>query len=194
MLVEMEGPALYVIAPIFLFGWCMAMGGGVFGLVENIGVRRLRPWAYRLGPVAVRISRQMHCPPLLGTAGAGETDDVSYVLLEDRRCLFRPKERPLDLRRDTLLELKGELSWEEGSMVATGRYPLGVLLFLLGCLVGWTSGSAVFFVKGDLLGVPFLLVGWLFVGGVMLHSRWLERRRFSESVHSVLVALGAGSR
>jgi hypothetical protein len=194
MVVEIQGPAKDVVLAIFLVGWCTLMGGGLFSLAENIGVRRLRPWAYRLGPVAVTINRRMHCPPLLETAGAGETDDVRYLVLEDRRCLFHRKVSYVPVPGETLLELKGELSWENGRIVATGRYPLGVLLALLGWLVCWTSGSAGFFAQGDLLlGVLCVLVGWLSTGAVILHSRWRERRRFPEVVHAAEVALWAGA-
>lgn len=143
----------------------------MLGVAESIALHLLKPWAFRLGPVAVRTSQQVNCPQLPAATGTGETANLKYVV------------------RSTPLEFKGQLSWEDGRLVATGRYPMGVLLFFLGCLIGWTSGGVMFLLKGELVGLPFILIGWLFAGGIMVHSRWLERQRFSTNVDEVEAAL-----
>jgi hypothetical protein len=113
---------------------------------------------------------------------------LKYVVLPNRCCLFRRKKR-ISFRLQTPLELKGHLFWGDDYVNAIGRFPLGILLFVFGWLPAWTAGGLMFLFAGEWLGLPFLLAGWVFAGGMALHSRWLELRRFEEHLREVEASL-----
>lgn len=175
-MIEDPGFAFFVAA--FVTGCCTSVAGWFLGIAELIAVHRFQPWVFRIGPVAVRTRRQAHCPHRLAIPSTGETASLKYVVLDGGRCLFRRKLQLGDDRWQTPLELKGQLFWGDKNLEATGRYPVGVLVFFLGWLVGWISFGLFFLIKGVLVGLPIWLLGWLFAGGSMLHSGWLGRRRF----------------
>jgi hypothetical protein len=173
-----EEPVFPFFVAAFVTGCCTAIAGWFLGIAELIAVHRLQPWVFTIGSVAVLTSRQAHCPPRLAIPGPCETSSLKYVVLDGGRCLFRRKLQFRGSRWQTPLELKGQLYWGDENLVATGRYPIGVLVFFLGWLVAWSSFGLIFIIKGDLVGLPFWLVGWLFAGGSILYSGWLGRRRF----------------
>jgi hypothetical protein len=90
---------------------------------------------------------------------------------------------------NTPLELKGTISWADGKLSTVGRYSLGVTVFFLGWLLGWTTGGVLALTQGHLIGALFLALGWVVCGGMLALSRFLERKRFLEYATEVTDSL-----
>jgi hypothetical protein len=164
----------------FIFACCLGVGSWFFAVAEFIGALFLQSWAFRLGPRALVIEEQAECPNGLGTIARGETERLKYRVLGDKRCLFRRKHRLFEFRWNTPLEIKGTVAWSEGKLITSGRYPLGVMVFALAWLAGWTTAGILAIIKGHSSGIPFVALGWVFIGAIFIHSRWLELRRFKD--------------
>ncbi len=173
---------------LFIAAWCIAVVGWAFGVIEAIGVWRLARWPFQIGPIAASLSEETPCPVGLAAESANETAQVKYRVVR-RTCLFRRRFSLFELRWNTPLEVKGTISWTNGRLSTVGRYPLGVVVFFFGWLVGWTVGGTIALTQGHLLGAPFLAFGWVVGGGMMAHSRVLERKRFLGYAAEVTSAL-----
>ena len=179
-----------------LFGaaWCVGVASWFFGLFEAIGVLRLKDWAFRIGPVAKVRETRSECPIGLSVLSAAETAHVKYRVLEGHQCLFRRKFTLFEFRLNTPLEIKGVISWSDGTLTSRGRYSLGVTLFFAAWLAGWTIGGLMLLLDGQLIGLPFIGLGWLFGLGMTALSRFLELKRFVKFANEVQVALGGQAR
>jgi hypothetical protein len=177
---------------VVLFGlaWCVGVGSWFFSLIEAVGVLRLRDWAFRYGPVATVRETHRDCPIGLSMTCMAETPHVKYRVLERNQCLFRRKFFWLEVRWDTPLEMKGIISWKDGTITVRGRYFLGITIFFVAWLVGWTFGGLMFLIEGRLFGGLFAAAGWLFAWGMFALSRSLELKRFDKSTKEVETALG----
>jgi hypothetical protein len=175
---------------LFLVAWCVAAAGVLCAVVEGIGQLLLRPWAFRIGPVALTlVEESVPCPVGLAVASVTESARAKYRVLDGHLCLFRRKLALFEFRLNTPFEVKGSITWSNGKLTTMGRYPLGVTVFYLGWLVGWTVGGLNFTLHDPLVGLRFLLFGWLFGGGIMVYSRSLELKRFRERAAEVVLAL-----
>ncbi len=179
---------------LFACAWCVGVASWFFGIFEAIGILRFRDWVFRIGPVAKAHETRSECPIGLSAVSAAETEHAKYRVLEGHRCLFRRKFRLLEFRWNTPLEIKGVISWSNGTLTTMGRYPLGVTLFFAAWLAGWTVGGVMILIKGQLMGVLFIGLGWLFALGITAHSRSLELKRFSNYAGEVQAALGFEAR
>ncbi len=159
-----------------------------FGIIEAIGVIRLQDWAFRIGPVATVREIRSECPIGLSVVSAAETEHVKYRILEGHRCLFRGK-FTFKFRLNTPLEIKGVISWSEGTLMVEGRYLLGVTLFFVAWLAGCTIFGFMLLLGGKLIGVLFIGLGWLFGLGITALSRFLELKRFAKLANEATVAL-----
>ena len=178
---------------LFACAWCVGVASWFFGIFEAIGILRLRDWAFRIGRVATVHETRSECPIGLFIASAAETEHAKYRVLEDHRCLFRRKFRLLEFRWNTPLEIKGVISWADGTLRISGRYPLGVTLFFLAWLTAGTVFGLMILIGGQLMAVLFIGLGWLFVWGIIAHSRSLELKRFGKYAEEVQAALGESS-
>ena len=186
--------ALAAAMTLFVAAWCVAVGGWIVGVVEAIAVWRLVRWPFRIGLVAMSSTKDGPCPTGLAAESMNETALTKYRVLPGRVCLFRRRYALFAFRWNTPLEVKGTISWADGKLLTVGRYPLGVTLFFLGWLAGWSIGGVAFLTQKPLVGAPFLALGWAVGGGMMLHSRILERRRFLRHASEVVDALQRGPR
>ena len=178
---------------VFTAAWCVGVASWFLGLFEGIGVLRFQDWAFRIGPVATVPETRSECPIGLSVASAAETEHVKYRVLEGHRCLFRRKFTLFEFRWNTPLEMKGVISWADGTLTTRGRYSLGVTLFFVAWLAGWTVGGLMILIDGQLMGVLFIGLGWLLAWGIMVHSRSLELKRFGKYAGEVQAALGESS-
>ena len=127
------------------------------------------------------------------TVAANETAHVKYRVVEGRICFFRRRISLFELRWNTPLEVKGTIAWSDDRLSVVGRYPLSVMVFFTAWLVGWTMGGIRILADGQLVAVPFLALGWVFLGGIVAHSRFIERKRFLAHAAEASVALRGGS-
>ncbi len=175
---------------VFTLVWFVGAASWLILVAEFLGVFLLQRWAFRFGPRAITREEEEPCPLALGVMGEGQTENLKYRVLEENQCLFRRKYKLFEVRFNTPLEIKGSISWKEGKLITVGRYPFGAMIFSFCFLVGWTAGSVVATTKGEVHGIPFLLIGWAAVGGMLIFSRWIEMKRFREYAAEMKSALG----
>jgi hypothetical protein len=175
---------------LFIASWCLGAISWGYGLFEIIGMLRLREWAFRFGPVAIVVETRCEYPLCLSSLLTSETQHVKYRVVEGNRCLFRRKFNFFEFRWNTPMEIKGIISWSDGILNVKGRYLLGVILFFVCWLAGWTLGGLLFIIKEPILGALFLGFGWLICGGIYIFSRTMELRRFANFVKEVETDLG----
>jgi hypothetical protein len=188
--INIDTLTLKILAVLFVAACCVGVASWLLALLEGIAVLRLQDWAFRIGPVATVYETGVECPIGLSVVSAAETAHVKYRVLEGRRCLFRRKFALFEFRWNTPLELKGVISWADGKLTTSARYLLGVTLFFLAWLTGWTIGGLMFVIKGQIIGLAFIGLGWLVGLGMMAHSRSLELKRFGKYAAEVQAALG----
>ena len=191
--ISIDSLILKILAVLFVAACCVGVASWLLAVLEGIGVLRLQDWVFRIGPVATVYQTGVACPVGLSVVSAAETADIKYRVLEGHRCLFRRKFTLFEFRWNTPLELKGVISWTDGTLTTSARYLLGVTLFFLAWLTGWTIGGIMFVIKGQLMGLTFVALGWLVGLGMMAHSRSLELKRFSKYAAEVQAALGESS-
>ncbi len=187
--INIDTLTLKILAVLFVGACCVGVASWLLAFLEGIAVLRLQDWAFRIGPVATVYETGVECPIGLSVVSAAETAHVKYRVLKGHRCLFRRKFTLFEFRWNTPLEMKGVISWADGTLTTKGRYLLGVTLFFLAWLTGWTMGGLMFVIKGQLMGLPFVGFGWLFGLGMMAHSRFLELKRFGKYAAEVQSAL-----
>ena len=173
----------------FIFAVKVGVASWVLAVAESIGALLLQPWAFRLGLRAIVIEEEAEWPSGLGTIATRETERLKYRVLGDNRCLFRRRYKLFEFRWNTPLEIKGTVAWKEGKLTTVGRYPFGVMVFGLAWLVGWTAGGIGIIIKGPLIGIPFIALGWVCIVGMLIHSRWIELRRFKDYAAELKTAL-----
>jgi hypothetical protein len=142
-----------------------------------------------MGALAATRTEETPCPVGLAVESIKETVRTKYRVIPGHGCFFRRRYSIFEVRWNTPLEVKGTISWSDGRLSIVGRYPLGVTLFFVGWLGGWTIGGLMFLIEKPLLGAPFLAFGWAAGGGMVLHSRILERKRFLDYANEVTDAL-----
>jgi len=165
-------------AGLFMIAWFVAAGSWCFGVAEALGCFLLAPWAYRMGIVAWTEETASERPAQFDVPANHEVPFIKYRVLADDTCVFRRTIELFEFRWNTPFAIKGEAAWRNGKLKITGRYPLGPMLFFLAWLVGWTVGGLVFMSQNLSAGLPFTAMGWLFAGGMVVHSRNLEMSRF----------------
>jgi hypothetical protein len=176
----------------FAVSFCVAAASWLFGLLEAVGVLRLKSWAFRIGPSVIVREAPGECPLGLSIVSAAETEHLKYRVLEDRRCLFRRKVSLVRIRWNTPLTIKGVISWDHGTVTVKGRYFLGATLLFVAWLAGWTAAGFLFLIGGRYIGGLIIGLGWLLGSGMAALSRSLELRRFATFANEVQAALGAG--
>ena len=173
----------------FIFACGVGVASWVLAAAESIGTLLLQSWAFRLGLRAIVIEEDSEWPSGLGTIAGRETERLKYRVLGDKRCLFRRRYRLFEFRWNTPLEIKGTVAWKDGKLTTVGRYPFGVTVFALAWLVGWTAGGILGIFKGQIIGIPLVALGWVCVGGMLIHSRRIELRRFKDYAAEMKSAL-----
>lgn len=176
---------------IFIAAVCVGIVSWFFSIFEFLNVLQLQDWAFGLGPVATGRETRSDCPVRLSVACLAETEHVKYRVLEGNRCVFRRKHRFFELRWNTPFEIKGIISWENGALTVRGRYFLGVTLFFVAWLAGWTVGGLMVLLERGLTGMLFIGLGWFFCWGIFAFSRSVELNRFDQFTNEIATALGA---
>jgi hypothetical protein len=189
---NIDTTAFETVLILFAVSFCVAAASWLFGLLEAVGVLRLRDWAFRVGPSVIVRQVPSECPLGLSIASAAETEHLKYRVLEDRRCLFRRKVSLVRIRWNTPLTIKGVISWDDGTVTVKGRCFLSAALLFIAWLAGWTAAGLLYLIAGRYIGAFFIGLGWLFGWGIAALSRSIELRRFATFVKEVQAALGAG--
>lgn len=159
----------------------------VAGIVEGVGISTFWRFAFQIGFLARCFTLPWKGNVPFPAGYVGETEELKFRILEGNRCLFGRKSKWLEMRVYTPFQVKGALSWGDGSMVVTGRYPLAPCLFFGAWLGAWTAGALFVLLEHHYgIGVPFLLLGWAFVGGMLIFSTKLELKRFDGYVKEIL--------
>ena len=158
---------------------CTATFGAWFlGVAEFLGILIFAPWAFRIGPIAIRREERLSQPNVLGEISTFETADVKCRVLEGHSCIFRGRFGVS--RWHTPFEIRGEMSWKDGTLRTVGRYSMGVTLFFLAGLILWTFGSMLMIRQAQgTVGALMLFLGPVFVGGISYLFCRFEKGRFS---------------
>ena len=159
-------------------------------LFEQLGVLALDRFTFRTGPRAVVSERTSAMPEGLKSPISGETASVKYRVTDTGDCLFRRKYFPHVIRLNMPLELKGMVTWRDGTLSVIGRYPLGQLVFFTFWMLGVTVGAAFLMTATLLAGVVVLVVAASLLGWTLWLSRAVELSRFERYADEVTQALG----
>ena len=179
--------------------WCfLGFITFIYTLVENIGIARFKPWAYRLGVVSRVVRNASHVPAALIHSSDGETQNLMYSILPDGKCLFRRKIRRLGFkvfgpglkRRNTLFEMSGMIYHKDNQLVAIGSIPVGRVLFVLVLFIGMILFGVLRLVSGTNSSLITLLIGLVGLVYCVLRTYPNELRRFREIAHEISVHLG----
>jgi len=160
----------------------VAAAGWLLGVVEMIAVAIFAPLAFRLGCVGARVEDFTAAPVLLPPGFIGETALAKFKMTDNAKCLFRRKFAFLNRRVLGPFEMKGTLEWGTGHFVATGRLPVGSMMFL----VGWFGFFGVF--MATLAALP-VLPPVLFGVVLVIVSLRSARRNFVDYVQQVSEAV-----
>jgi hypothetical protein len=143
-----------LIAAVLEIAFAFALLATVAGVAEWIGVLRFSPWAYRIGPIALRQTKWIAIPPADLNEPFG-TEKGEFILVEPDVCLFHPKTRWLAIL--DAFAVAATMTWdgESGEARVEGRAPLATTVFMVFWAIGWiAAGYYVVYTNGD----PF--VGW----------------------------------
>jgi len=157
---------------------------------EQIGVLALDRFTFRTGPRAFVSERAMAMPEGLMSPLGGETASVKYRVTDAGDCLFRRKYYPHVIRLNMPLELKGTVTWRDGTLTVIGRYPLGQLGFFASWMLGATVFAGFLMTETVLAGLILVVVAASLLGWTLWLSRAVELRRFERYVGEVIQALG----
>jgi hypothetical protein len=143
-----------LIGAVIEISFALAVLAAAGGVVEWIGVLRFSPWAYRVGPLALRENRRIAVPPA-SIGEVFETEKGRFKLVEPDTCLFHPRTRWLSILDS--FAVAATITWRSGDGEATieGRIPVFTMVFMWLWAIGWiAAGYYVVYTQGD----PF--VGW----------------------------------
>jgi hypothetical protein len=175
-----------------LLAWLVGVVSWLVAVLEWVLVWRFVPLAYDAGWRVFDEPADLALPtrPL---GAVGETDSGRFKLVSPRQCLFRPAFRMFEVGIHTPFAIKGAVRWEAQGARVVGRLPVGTTGFFLAWVTGWTSGGLLIAGVQPAIGVPFMLLGWLFAGLLVGFSLKYERRRARRILGEVAETLSRGS-
>lgn len=163
-----------------LFGAALLVGVASWFLAiwESIAMWRFSPWIFRAGIRVLDESWSLPVPAM-GMGSILETKNGKFKIVSHELYLFRLRARWTGILVAMPFPIKGTIRWSGNLARVEGRIPVFTTAFLLAWVVGWTAGSVLAIVQpgGFLVGLKFLLLGWLTAGGICLISIPFEIRR-----------------
>ena len=176
---------------MFMGVWAVAALCWFYGVAEFIGIRRLRPWAYRRGWVIVERSLPLDLARPQG--GTIELREVKARTGPAGEIHFLAPAPILSLRIRTPFPIKGTIEWSAPAPRIIGRLPVGTVAFLVAWLAAWTLGAWM----GPGTGVSalgFVLAGWGFAAALIAVSLPVELKRFARAQASLIEHLERAER
>jgi len=153
--------------------------------VEAVGIWRFWPWAFRLGLKIIdrRLPRPTNPSPVTGRLNSR---DLRAAVIDQRHILFRAPMSVFRFRIRTPFPIHGAATLEADGVYVTGRIPLGAVGFFLAWISGWTTGGVMAGSQVPIGGFGMVALGWLFVGGMIIFSVFVERPRFERALEALL--------
>lgn len=173
-----------------------SFGAAIFVAASSVGVAS---WfasviefilTYALRPSVFRIGRIVLCESLPFTPRRSrfeidrvyQTSQGKFRFINDHELIFSSTFQIFPFKLHTPFPIKGRLSWATVPTRLEGRIPLATTLFILACLVGWTTGSMMVALDPAhppslFEGLAFTAIGWAFAAGMYFVSLPIERRR-----------------
>ena len=155
----------------------LALGSWLLAVMEMIGTAFFWRWVFTFGPRVFSderaSTRHLEVPGTRFT-----TRSAAFLAVSSSELLFRPK-----LFRIHSSLFKGTLTLRGAHAAAEARVSLGLVLFLLVWLAGWSYGSFMLITRPDDVrndtGIPaplFALAGYAFVAAMLWFFVGLARR------------------
>ena len=146
------------------------------GIAEFIGMWRFWPWVFRTG---IRVLRETHSinVPIMRIDSVFETESGWCKFVAPRLCLFRCRMHWFGLDWHTPFPIKGSVRWDGTRANVEGPIPLFSTVFFGAWVIAWTVGGNWAVLHEFVAGMSFLVLGWLFAGGICLFSISFEIRR-----------------
>lgn len=151
---------------IFKGAWVVGVAAWILGLIETVSLYGLTGALFNLGPIVLKTEEEV--PRDRVSLAHGERIKLNMAQFKFTgvdRCIFSPRFKMLD----STFPIKGTMRWRGSIQQVEARIPLGLVLFTLAWLVGWTAGPLMMVASSDTQGVGvfavlFALFGWFFVG------------------------------
>jgi hypothetical protein len=179
-------PLVLIVAVPFLIAWVVGVGAWFLGVAEIGAIYLLRDLLFERGPIALRRQIELS-PPASPSLGQRTKLNRSHLR-------FTSPDRAIFASRYTWSTVgwsksagpvKGVISWFGSRAEVIVRHPLGLVVFMLAWLTGWTIGTiavvgaAVFAPNREELvwAVPMALLGG--IGGYAMYRFFLWQGRKS---------------
>jgi hypothetical protein len=183
---------------VFIISWVAAVLSWFYGIYEMIAFFRLKGSSYNIGKRVLEFTERLdYIKDSIRLNDIVKTQRCKYKFLELNKCIFREKWRASHiLRLNTPFPLKGTVEFNDGKATVQGRVPLGMSIFLLAWLVGWSSGGIIVCINSndfnDLgFSLLFTMIGWVIVFFMYFTALPLEKKRFLNAYGELKHQLGS---
>ncbi len=193
-------PLLLVGMALFTVAWFVGFSSWFLGAAEIAAIYLLRDLLFERGPVALRRQVELSppSPPRLDEKTTLERSHVRFT--SPTRAIFGSRYRWWALGRGkSAVPVKGVVRWVGSQAEVVVRHPLGLVLFMLAWLTGWTIGSlmvalaALYAPDQEELSwaLPMAVLGGVAGYGMYRVLLWQGRRSAGVVADEVLAHLGA---
>lgn len=148
---------------------------------ELVSIYALTGQLFSIGPVVVSSVESI---PLSHHYSPGKRIKLRYThlkFLKPMECVFGTRLRffPLKGARHIYSPIKGTIIWTGSQAKFVVRTPMGILVFFLAWLTGWTVGGFMFLFGGSkplAESIAMLVIGWFFASGMLAFFTWQSRQ------------------
>lgn len=168
--------------------------GGVF--YEFFGARNFVEKLYFLGIKLISFKENWGDVQFQISSEPKDTSSGKFKVLSSSTILFRYNQPLISFRVNTPLPFKGVIELKEGVAHVTARIPLSPSIFFGIWLTGWTVGGVAMIISNNqnrLMGLPFLLGGYAFLGAMMGYGYILEKKRLLTVLEEIKSSLNVQS-